>query len=101
MSLDFLSVCVCTHMMNIHGCVCKRDTEGERLCVWRRGTGSQMEPLLFNSTLLDIQYTQQREHTHIQVTHSTADERKGLFLDPCIVSEIAREPSEQSRFHLA
>ncbi len=69
-------------------------------------TGSQMEQLLFSSTLLDIQYTQQQEHTHTHThthiyTHSTADERKGLFLDPCIVSEIAKEPSEQSHFRFA
>ena len=47
-------------------------------------------------------YSAAGTHTHTQAhtdTHSAADERKGLFLDPCIVSEIAKELSEQSRFH--
>ncbi len=47
-------------------------------------------------------HTHTHTHTHARAqTHSTADERKGLFLDPCIVSEIAKAPSEQSHFHFA
>lgn len=54
-----------------------------------------MEQLLFGSALLDVQYTQQPART------APPTRGKGLFLDPCIVSEIARESSELSRFHSA
>lgn len=81
--------------MNIHDRACKGDTYKEAVCVcvcveesdWFADGAS---------TLRLILYTQQQERTH-----STVDERRGLFLDPCIILEIAREPSELSHFHFA
>lgn len=48
------------------------------------------------STLCAI-YSAAGTRTHAR----TVNERKGLFLDPCFVSEIASEPSELSHFHFA
>lgn len=95
---DFLSLSVCAYTWIF---VLVPAEENVRATVNKSDWFTDGATAVRLNTIGYIVYSAAWAHTHTHSHSHTIDERKELFLDPCIVSWIAREASKLIHFHSA